>query len=156
MGAISIFGPVAHLSFVPTWNAGTFANAVEENVIQNAAEMFGGNWCLQLDNATPHRAAQAQQQLLNNEVPAIQPASLSDLNPIENAWVLLKRKMALRNCQTAAQLRAALEQEWVALKLHEIIPFAASMSNQLTDDVITGYGHHKASRPHLNALFTEP
>ena len=88
---------------------------------------------LLLDNATPHRSAVVQQQLLDNSVAEIffQTPSSPNLNPIENVWVILKRELAKHNCQTAQQLHEALEAKWQMLMPDDIRPFAESMHRRL-------------------------
>jgi len=145
LGAISIFGTVGNLSFAPTWNAATFANGIEVDVAPTANALFNGNWHLQLDNATAHTAAAAQHHLLTNGVPSIffQPPSSPDLNPIENVWSLLKRRIAGHNCQTAQQLRQALTHEWQALAPGEVAPFATSMADRVQSVMAAAGGHTK-------------
>ena len=134
LGAVSVLGTVGALAFADAWNAESFCEAIEENVIQNADAFFGqDNWSLQLDNATAHTAARAQDRLLQAGVPSLsfQPPSSPDLNPIENVWALLKTRIIQHNFHTAQQLRQALAQEWENLTPEEVYPFVVSMDSRV-------------------------
>ena len=86
LGVISLFGTVGHLSFAPTWNAATFAQGMAADIVPSGIGFFANDWSLQLDNATSHTSAQAQQDLLDRGVPNIlfQPPCSLDMKPIKN------------------------------------------------------------------------
>ena len=123
----------------------TFAEAVMTDIAPAGNMFFDGDWQLQLDNATCHRSVEAQHFLLENGVPSImfQPPSSPDLNPIENVWVVLKRNIVKHECQTAAELRAALDAEWGALEPAEVAPFADSMARRVEEVIDKDGGHTK-------------
>ena len=105
-GAVSVFGTVGFLAFAPTWNAHTFSTQFVAEISPSSTAFFGGNWRLQLDNATAHRSQAAQHAILQNGVPEVffQPACSPDMNPIENVWALMKRRVVAHGAQNVHQL----------------------------------------------------
>ena len=74
-------------------------------ILPSVTAFFVRNWRLQLDNTTAHRSQAAQHALLQNAVPEVffQPACLPDMNPIENGWALMKRRVVARRLSTASR-----------------------------------------------------
>ena len=82
--------------------------------------MFGyvDNGIFQHDNAPPHRSQQAATQLGNLDIETLPwPPNIRDLNPIENMWHLLKRRLRKRRAapDNLATLRQLIDQEWALL-----------------------------------------
>ena len=76
------------------------------------------NSVFQQDNCGPHRAKSIAAYLVANNVNVVKwPAQSSDLNPIENAWALLKRKVRERPtyAHNADHLFQILQEEWLAI-----------------------------------------
>ena len=48
------------------------------------------------------------------------PPHSPDLNPIENAWRILKSRVELHKCIASRQLRQATEEEWKNITLEEV------------------------------------
>ena len=63
------------------------------------------------------------------------------MNPIENVWALMKRRVVARDAQGVHQLGAAIVAEWAALTLEEVEPFCSSISHRI-QDMITAQGSH--------------
>ncbi|GBM55119.1 hypothetical protein AVEN_208631-1 [Araneus ventricosus] len=70
------------------------------------------------DNARPHRARLVRSYLESEtSLQMAWPARSSDLNPIENVWDMLGRRIAGRSVppDTLHELQQALLQEWALL-----------------------------------------
>lgn len=139
LGAISSVGTVGPLVFAPAgqaWNAQHVIAAINDHILPLAGAWFGqGQFRTQLDNARPHtaNATQAFGQAAGVNL-LFQPANSPDLQPIENVWGLLKRRIAQRDdIVTAAHLRQALEEEWARLTAEDVAPFVASMPRRLEE-----------------------
>ena len=63
------------------------------------------------------------------------------MNPIENVWALMKRRVVARDTQDVHQLGAAIVAEWAALTPEEVEPFCFSIGHR-TQDMITAQGSH--------------
>ena len=137
------FGAVELLPFAPTWNAHTFSTQFIAEILPSATAFFGGNWHVQLDNATAHRSQATQQALLQNGVPDVffQPVRSLDMNPTENICALMKRRVVARGAQDVHQLRLTIIADWVALFPAEVEPFCSSISH-ISQDLITIQGSH--------------
>ncbi|KAL7851757.1 hypothetical protein AOLI_G00221130, partial [Acnodon oligacanthus] len=70
------------------------------------------------DDAPAHRGRIIRERLLETEGPQMERPALSPhLNPIENLWDQLSRRVEARNSvpQNLNDLRAALQEEWDAV-----------------------------------------
>lgn len=72
---------------------------------------------LQDDNAPVHRANAVKAYLSTEGIPNIKnwPSLSPDLNPIENVFGLLKRKLALEPPQSEAELATKVPEVWEAV-----------------------------------------
>lgn len=70
------------------------------------------------------------------------PALSPDLNPIENLWDQLSRRVEARNSvpQNLIDLRAALQEEWDAMTQQTISPLVNSMRRRC-QAVLDAQGH---------------
>ncbi|XP_065195344.1 uncharacterized protein LOC135826671 [Sycon ciliatum] len=124
--------PSTHLSFAATWNAATFAQGMAANIAPSGIGFFANDWSLQLDNATSHTSAQAQQDLLDSGVPNIlfQPPCSPDMNPVENVWALLKKRIIPHRCENADQLEGELPVHYAARNGHlEVVKYLRDLQH---------------------------
>lgn len=77
-----------------------------------AAEVkFGGNWVLMQDNAPAHTARLIKEYLSKESVTMLEwPPYSPDLNPIENIWNWIKKKVGI--CATVAEIEDKVFQAW--------------------------------------------
>eukprot|EP00117_Sycon_ciliatum_P034615 scpid12702/ scgid26386/ Transposable element Tcb1 transposase; Transposable element Barney transposase len=117
------------------------------DIVPSGIGFFANDWSLQLDNATSHTSAQAQQDLLDSGVPNIlfQPPCSPDMNPIENVWALLKKRIIPHRCENADQLVQALhlELEWDSLGPDTVSPYVESMPRRVEALIEADGGHTK-------------
>ncbi|GBL77601.1 hypothetical protein AVEN_152851-1 [Araneus ventricosus] len=96
------------------------------------------------DNAHPHRGRLVRSYLESETIPQMPwPARSPDLNPIENVWDMLGRRIAGRNVPpgTLHELQQALLQEWALLPQQAINDTIASMPRRC-QACISARGYH--------------
>ncbi|XDV36000.1 hypothetical protein PO909_005854 [Leuciscus waleckii] len=97
-----------------TINADKYIEILEHNMLPSRRHLFQGRPCIfQQDNAKPHSAHITKSWLRRKRIRVLDwPAYSPDLSPIENVWLILKRKMRQRRPRTVAHLKNCLQQEW--------------------------------------------
>lgn len=113
-GAISCEGP-AKLHFIEdgkSVNASRYINIIEEHLVywmpQLSCTIF------QQDGAPCHQAKCVKQWFQQNYIKILEPwpGSSPDLNPIENCWFLLKKKVSLMNPISIENLHHCIQHVW--------------------------------------------
>lgn len=100
-----------------------------------------GPWYFQQDNARFHTIGENNEFLHNKGVTFLEwPPWSPDLNPIENLWNDLKRRVYNRFPQTMEQLEQFIREEWQATDLNFISRICRSMPDRL-QLVIDNEGH---------------
>ena len=78
---------------------------------------------LQDDNAPIHRANVVKVWKERNELKCLEwPAQSPDLNPIENLWMILKRRISARDppAKTVKELKAVVQEEWKTIPVDDV------------------------------------
>ena len=85
-----------------------YRKIIEECILPHSEEIK----IFQQDNAPPHKTI-INMQLLEKHVEVLKwPPYSPDLNPIENLWAILKRKVAKRRASSLAELQEAIIDIW--------------------------------------------
>lgn len=89
---------------------------LQKHVLKSARQLFAcGQWWFQQDNDPKHKSKLVQQWINKNGIDCLEwPPYSPDLNPIENLWAHVKRRVEAKNSKTLDELRRALEAEWRA------------------------------------------
>jgi len=98
----------------------------------------------QQDNARIHTSASSQQWFDENAIPVMDwPACSPDLNPMENLWGIITRKVyeAGKHFGSIQDLRSAIIREWEAISDSVLRNLANSMSNRI-GQLILRHGKH--------------
>lgn len=114
--------------------AAEYQHVLAQHLIPAARQQFGrGKWLLLQDGAPPHRAASTTALLAQQQVQLVQhwPGNSPDLNPIENLWSWVSRRLQARRFTSLAQLRKELKAAWLAIPNSLLRSLASSMSKRL-------------------------
>ena len=122
-------------------SAQSYIDLLHDKYIPWIARQKKGAYVFQQDNAPAHTAKATTQffQDQNVEVLAWPPYS-PDLNPIENLWGILKRKVDLRKPSTLEELISVATSEWRSIPLSIVGNCIDSMPRRL-ESVITNQGN---------------
>lgn len=129
--------------FVGDFDAAKYVDVLQHNLLASARSFFrAGHWWFQQDNAPQHTSRAARAWFHNHGVDCIDFPPLSpDLNPIENLWADLKRRVEARRARTLEQLEQNLKEEWETTAPDLLASLAHSMPARLAA-VRANEGHH--------------
>jgi transposase len=98
-------------------------------------------WFYLQDNAAYHASTVSTTWFHNHGIDVLPfPPHSPDLNPIENLWAVLKRRIDAHNASTIEDLRAIISSEWAAMTDDFCARLAHSMPQRL-QAVIEANGH---------------
>jgi transposase len=122
-------------------NAKRYREILKNHLVDIGHLIGGSDWLFQQDNAPVHRAKANKPWFNRNKIKVIKWPSLSpDLNPIENLWGLLARRVYAEGKQFSSkeELKKAITREWSKITLKEIRDLIASMPDRVYDCIRLG------------------
>jgi transposase len=140
-GAFSRQGPIGIELFTGNMNSEKYCEILQSQLVPNA-HSAGYGWRFQQDNAPTHKAGRTQQFFAAKNVSVIDwPANSPDLNPIENLWAILKRKVEERvnnwirkkKLLSAVAFQGIIRQEWDSIDQNVFFNLADSMSGRINE-----------------------
>jgi len=111
-GCITYDGPGLHYIYDGRMNQHSYIETLENYLIPTRDMFFGDEpeWQFQQDNAPCHKAKSVTKWFQENNIKVLQwPARSPDLNPIENAWTVIDRKLTKAPVTSADDLRESLK-----------------------------------------------
>jgi transposase len=116
---VSVWGAISHKGFL-AWSffngaldGPAYLKILKAKLIKNATKVLGsaGDWRLQQDNAPWHTAHPVQAWMETRDIDLlIWPPNSPDLNPIENLWAQMNRKLAAKNFSNRSELQTRVEE----------------------------------------------
>lgn len=138
-GSVMVWGCMSaagsgNLTFIEsTMKAHDYLEILRDNVRSSATNLgLQQSWIFQQDNDPKHTAKVVKEWLLYNVPKQLNhPPQSPDLNPIENLWEEMKRKLRKRHIQNKATLKECLLEEWSNIEPSTTRRLVQSMPDRL-------------------------
>ncbi len=122
-------GPLCFL--MSTVNTAIYQEILEHFLLPSADKLYGdADFIFQQDLAPAHTAKGTKSWFNDHGVTVLDwPANSPDLNPIENLWGIVKRKMRDTRPNNADELKAAIKATWASIppqQCHKLITLLAT------------------------------
>ncbi len=133
-GAFSSKDTVGYYSFKEIMDSTFYINILKNHLLAGAKEQFGRRWTFQQDNDPKHKSKITMNWIKDN-VPILLewPANSPDLNPIENLWAILKKRVEKRHPRNISELSSQMQEEWERIDLTHLQNLAATMKFRITE-----------------------
>ncbi len=124
-------GPLCFLK--STVNAAIYQEILEHFMLPSADKLYGdADFIFQQDLAPAHTAKGTKAGSMDHGVTVLDwPANSPDLNPIENLWGIVKRKMRDTRPNTADDLKATVKETWASIPPQQCHKLITSMSRRI-------------------------
>lgn len=141
-GAFCARGIVGFHCFTENMNGELYRDILTKNLFTSATRVLGKRWTFQQDNDPKHRA-KLTTILLQEKCPRVLdwPSYSPDLNPIENLWAIMKKRVEKRVNQLIIQKKpvglndflSIIRSEWENLDSDLLSNLCAGMKKRLED-----------------------
>ncbi len=132
-GAMSSAG-VGPLCFLRSKvNTAIYQEVLEHFMLPAADQLYGdADFIFQQDLAPAHSAKATSTWFKDHGIPVFNwPANSPDLNPIENLWGIVKRKMQYARPNNAEELKAAIKATWASITSEQCHRLIDSMPRRI-------------------------
>jgi hypothetical protein len=104
--AIGPNGTIGLCLFRETMTAAKYINILKVNLLLAAWRQFHNDWRLQQDNDSKH-TARITKVFMDENIPSVMgwPSNSPDLNPIENVWAVIKKRVEKQKPQNIGDLQ---------------------------------------------------
>ncbi len=124
-------GPLCFLK--STVNAAIYQEILEHFMLPSADKLYGdADFIFHQDLAPAHTAKGTKSWFNDHGVTVLDwPANSPDLNPIENLWGIVKRKMRDTRPNNADELKATVKETWASITPQQCHKLITSMPRQI-------------------------
>ncbi len=124
-------GPLCFLK--STVNAAIYQEMLENFMLPSADKLYGdADFIFQQDLAPAHTAKSTKSWFNDHGVTVLDwPANSPDLNPIENLWGIVKRKMRDTRPNNADDLKATVKETWASIPPQQCHKLITSMPRRI-------------------------
>ena len=123
-----------------TLNSARYIRILSSFMLPSARQLIGKNFVFQQDNDPKHTAKNTKAWLKDKNIECLDwPAQSPDLNPIENLWAELKKKIRAKNLKNISELTSCLKECWSSISEEYCKKLVDSMPNRI-DQVINNKG----------------
>lgn len=111
-----------------------YQDILQECLVETMSTLYPEGFILMQDNAKPHTAKTTMSWLQQKGIEVLEwPAMSPDLNPIENLWALIKRRIEKCDPSTKSDLKELIEEIWDGIDVELIKCLIKSMKNRLQE-----------------------
>ncbi len=124
-------GPLCFLK--STVNAAIYQEILEHYMLPSADKLYGdADFIFQQDLAPAHTAKGTKSWFNDHGVTVLDwPANSPDMNPIENLWGIVKRKMRDTRLNNADELKATVKETWASIPPQQCHKLITSMPRRI-------------------------
>ncbi len=124
-------GPLCFLK--STVNAAIYQEILEHFMLPSADKLYGdADFIFQQDLVPAHTTKGTKSWFNDHGVTVLDwPANSPDLNPIENLWGIVKRKMRDTRPNNADELKATVKETWASIPPQQCHKLITSMPRQI-------------------------
>lgn len=134
--AFSMYGKTPLCKITTRMNTRKYLDMLEDDLVPFLENEMEDDFIYQQDNAAIHVSREAKEWFHEKDVEVLEwPARSPDLNPIENLWGILARKVYAggRQFGTVQELEVAVRTAWREIRLETLETLVNSMPKRLFD-----------------------
>ncbi len=126
-------GYIGPLYFLKTnVTAPVYQEFLQHFMLPSADQLFKNDFIFQQDLSPAHTAKSTKSWLNDHGVGVLdRPANSSDLNPIENLWGIVKRKMRNKRPKNADELKTTVKETWTSIHPQQCHKLITSMPRRI-------------------------